>query len=148
LEQIPSQTEKYEGEMVEQPIHSASSENWYKLWSKFTEENNNKENTFNQFRWQNSQIRKHYLVNLDIPINLDEVSWFYIFYQKKKKKKKKKKIIIIIIIIIIIYLYIYTYIFVYLFITIIIIYMYTISLRMIILILIPIQRLSHLNLQD
>jgi len=91
LEQIPSQTEKYEGEMVEQPIHSASSENWYKLWSKFTEENNNKENTFNQFRWQNSQIRKHYLVNLDIPINLDEVSWFYIFYQKKKKKKKKKK---------------------------------------------------------
>jgi len=90
LEQIPSQTEKYEGEMVEQPIHSASSENWYKLWSKFTEENNNKENTFNQFRWQNSQIRKHYLVNLDIPINLDEVSWFYIFYQKKKKKKKKK----------------------------------------------------------
>jgi len=72
LNQIPPQTEKVQEDDIENPIHTAESEHWYKLWNRFTEENNYKENAFNQFKWQNSQIRKHYLVNLDIPINLDE----------------------------------------------------------------------------
>jgi len=73
LDEIPPQTEKISEDDIEQPIHTASNENWYKLYNKVMEENNSKENTFNQFKWQNSQIRKHFLINMDIPINLDEV---------------------------------------------------------------------------
>jgi len=83
LDEIPPQTEKISEDDIEQPIHTASNENWYKLYNKVMEENNSKENTFNQFKWQNSQIRKHFLINMDIPINLDEVGI-----------KKLKKIVI------------------------------------------------------
>lgn len=73
IDEAPQLFIKAENSSIE-PNKIWEQEVWYKLWERILEDNNYKENLINKFKWKKSQIRKHYLLNLDIPINLDEVN--------------------------------------------------------------------------